>query len=122
MAKKKKIKKKSKSKARSVKRKAKPMKKKARPKKMKAKVKKAAPAKKVKHVELKGPIEPMMPRTGPAAPVIIAPRGAPMPPVQVDRVHLQNIGYEISSMKRILERMLSQLEKLEAELADRHEE
>lgn len=69
------------------------------------------------HVALAMPV--VLPHT---PSVVVIPQGEPMPPVQVDRVHLQTISFEISGMKRTLERMLSQLEKLEAEISDKRSE
>ncbi len=73
------------------------------------------------HVEHHAPA-PMPTALAPSAPVMVVPQGAPMPAAQVDRVHLQNISFEMASMKRTLERMLHQLEKLEESVAERRSE
>jgi hypothetical protein len=73
------------------------------------------------HVEHHVPA-PMPTALAPSAPVMVVPQGAPMPAAQVDRVHLQNISFEMASMKRTLERMLHQLEKLEESVAERRGE
>ncbi len=85
-------------------------------------VKHAAPQ--VKHAEMVHPahVAPAPPVVPHMPAVMVIPQGAPMPPAQVDRVHLQTISFEISGMKRTLERMLSQLEKLEAEISDKRSE
>ena len=74
------------------------------------------------HAESRPSVEMMLPKPVQTAPVVVVPKATAIPPAQVDRVHLQNIGYEIASMKRMLERMLTQLEKLEDGLSERREE
>jgi len=102
---------------------------KAKPKlhKAKPKAKHVAP-KHVKHAAHKpAPREvhrepaPIPTSMAPAAPVMVVPQGVPMPPVQVGRVHLQNISFEIASMRRMLERMLKQLDKLDEGIGERRE-
>jgi len=73
----------------------------------------------VHHPAHVAPAMPVIPHT---PSVMVIPQGEPMPPAQVDRVHLQTISFEISGMKRTLERMLSQLEKLEADISDKRSE
>jgi len=77
-----------------------------------------------RHAEMAHPahVAPAMPVVPHMPSVMVIPQGEPIPPTQVDRVHLQTISFEISGMKRTLERMLSQLERLEADISDKRRE
>lgn len=64
---------------------------------------------------------PMPTSMSTSAPVMVVPQGAPIPNSQLDRVHLQNISFEIASMRRTLEKMLKQLDEVDRTVAERKE-
>jgi hypothetical protein len=64
---------------------------------------------------------PMPASMASSASVVLVPQGSPIPPMQMDRVHLQNISFEIASMRRTLEKMLKQLDEVEKTVSERKE-